>query len=75
MMNGLHTVCKHSLEKYIVPTQWKISRMHTIYKKGNASDKGNYRPLQMLSVPSKLLQEIVCEGLNEFISDTCRTSK
>ena len=75
MMNGLHTVCKHSLEEYTVPTQWKISRMHTIYKKGNASDKGTYRPLQMLSVPSKLLQAIVCEGLNEFISDTCRTSK
>ena len=45
--------------------------MHTIYKKGDASDRGNYyRPLQMLSVPSKLLEAIVCEGLDKFISDT-----
>ena len=42
--------------------------MHTIYKKGNASDRGNYR--RMLRVPSKILEAIVCEGLDEFISDT-----
>ena len=70
MMNGLYIVFKRSLKESTVPTQWKISRMHTIYKKGNASDRGNYRPLQMLSVPSKLLESIVCKGLDEFIADT-----
>ena len=70
MMNGLYTVFKRSLKESTVPTQWKISRMHTIYKKGDASGRGNYRPLQMLSVPSKLLEAIVCEGLDKFISDT-----
>ena len=69
-MNGLYTVFKRSLKESTVPTQRKISRMHTIYNKGNASDSGNYRPLQMLSVPSKLVEAIVCEGLDEFIADT-----
>ena len=59
MMNGLYNVFKCSLEESTVPTQWKISRMHTIYKKGDASDSGNYRPLQVLRVPSKLLEAIV----------------
>ena len=67
---GLYTVIKGSLNKSTVPTQWKISRMHTIYKKGDTSDKGNYRPLQMLSVPSKILEATVCKGLDNFISDT-----
>ena len=70
MMNGLYNVFKCSLEESTVPTQWKISRMHTFYKKGDASDRGNYRPLQVLRVPSKLLEAIVWEGLDEFISDT-----
>ena len=70
MMNGLYTVFKRSLEESTVPIQWEISRMHTIYKKGDASDSGNYRPLQMLSVPSKLPEAKVCEGLDELISDT-----
>ena len=69
-MNGLYTVFKRSLEESTVSTQWKISRMHTIYRKGDASASENYRPRQMLSVPSKLLEAIVCEGLHEFISDT-----
>lgn len=66
---GLYTVCKHSLEESIVPEQWKTSRMHTIHKKGDSSVWGNNRPLQMLSVPSKLLEATVCEGLDDFISD------
>ena len=70
MMNGLYTVFKRSLEESTVSTQWKISRMHIIYRKGDGSDRENYRPRQMLSVPSKLLEAIVCEGLHEFISDT-----
>ena len=41
--------------------------MYTIYNKGDASDWGNYR--RMLSVPSKILEALVCEGLDEFISD------
>ena len=41
--------------------------MHTIYNKGDASEWGNYR--RMLSVPSKILEALVCEGLDEFISD------
>ena len=61
---------KLSLKESTVPAQWKISRMGDVYKKGDASDRGNDRPLQMLSVPSKLLETIVCEGLDEFISDT-----
>ena len=69
-MNGLYTVFKRSLEESTVSTQWKKSRMHTIYRKGDESDRENYRHRQMLSVPSKLLEAIVCEGLHEFISDT-----
>ena len=69
-MNGLYTVFKRSLEESTVSTQWKISRMHTIYRTGDASASENYPPRQMLSVPSKLLEAIVCEGLHEFISVT-----
>ena len=53
---GLHTVFRHSLLGSTVPSQWKVSRMLTTHKKGNKTDRGNYRPLQMLSLPSKLLE-------------------
>lgn len=45
---GLFVVCKHSIDKAAVPSQWKTSSMRTIYKKGDRSERNNYRPLQML---------------------------
>lgn len=53
-----------------VPSQWKVSRMLTTHKKGSKTDRGNYRPLQMLSLPSKLLEGLVCERLDKFTTDT-----
>ena len=67
---GLYTVLRHSLLDSTVPTQWKVSRMLTTHKKGNKTVRGNYRPLQMLSLPSKLLEGLVCEGLDNFTTET-----
>ena len=50
---GLLTVFRHSLLNSTVPSQWKVSRMLTTHKKRNKTYRGNYRPLQMLSLPSK----------------------
>ena len=46
-------ISRRNSSESTVPTQWKISRMYTIYKLGDTSDRGNYRPLQMLSVPAQ----------------------
>ena len=44
--------------------------MLTTHKKGNKADRGNHRLLQMLSLPSKLLEGLVCEGPDSFTTDT-----
>jgi len=44
--------------------------MLTTHKKGSKTDRGNFRPLQMLSLPSKLLEGLVCERLDKFTTDT-----
>ena len=69
-VEGLFTVFRHSLLNSTVPSQWKVSRMLTTHKKGNKTDRGNYRPLQMLRLPSKLLEGLVCESLDSFTTDT-----
>ena len=48
---------------------WKTSRMHTVYKKGDSTDKSNYRPLQMLSIPSKILKATVFRNIDNFINE------
>ena len=43
--------------------------MHTINKKGDSSDRGNYRPLQMQSIPSKILENTVCGNIDSSINE------
>ena len=39
----------------VVPLEWKTAKLTTVHKKDDKTDRGNYRPLSILSVPSKIL--------------------
>jgi len=40
-----------------LPDEWKMARVSPIPKSGNHSDPGNYRPISLLSLLSKLLEK------------------
>ena len=69
IIRGLQPLFKLCLVHSRVPSLWKTSRMHTVYKKGDSTDKSNYRPLQMLSIPSKILKATVCRNIDNFINE------
>ena len=46
-----------------------------VYKKGGYMDKSNYRPLQMLSIPSKILKATVCRNIDNFIDENDLSNK
>ena len=69
IIRGLQPLFKSSLAQSRIPSLWKTSRMHTVFKKGDSTDKSNYRPLQMLSIPSKILEATVCRNIDSFISE------
>jgi hypothetical protein len=45
----------------------KISKIKPIPKGGDKRDILNYRPISILSVFSKILEKIMCKGLNSYI--------
>ena len=45
-----------TLDSGIVFSDWKIARLTPIYKKDDESDQANYRPVSLLSIPSKILE-------------------
>ena len=50
------------------PTDWKIARVATIYKRGARDDCSNYRPISVLPVLSRAFEKVVynqlCNDLN-----------
>ena len=55
----LSLLFNQSLSSGIVPTDWKLSNVIPVYKAGDPKLADNYRPISLLSVPSKLLERIV----------------
>ena len=56
-----------SLNSGIVPSQLKIAKIIPVYKKGDHSSACNYRPISLLSVFDKLLEQIVYNRLCAYL--------
>ena len=54
--------------------EWKVARITPIPKGGNASDPGNYRPISLLSILSKLLEKHVRNLLVKHFEEHCPLS-
>ena len=48
-----------SLEKGIFPDNLKIAKVTPIFKSGDSTDLGNYRPISVLPCFSKMLESIM----------------
>ena len=51
-----------------IPTSLKTTRIKPLYKSGDPTDFGNYRPISLLSSISKLLEKVVEKQLRAFLS-------
>ena len=56
-----------SLSSGSVPTDWKLSNITAVYKVGDPSLVSNYRPISLLSLPSKILERIVHNKLLDYL--------
>ena len=52
-----------------VPSDWKCANVTPIFKKGDKSQPGNYRPISLTSVVCKLMETIIRDNMVKFIED------
>ena len=62
----LSNIFKLSYDTGTIPDNWKKARVVPIYKKGNAADPGNYRPISLTSIACKIMEKIIREVMMDF---------
>ena len=69
LVDALTYICNLSLTTGIFPAKLAIAKVVCIYKSGDPSDTGNYRPISVLPILSKLLEKLVTVRLTAYFSE------
>lgn len=57
-----------SLSTGCFPNELKISKVKPLYKKGSENEVGNYRPVSLLSVFSKIIEKVMHKRLISYLN-------
>ena len=58
----------YSMENMYVPTEWREAVISAIFKKGNKSLAGNYRPVSLTSIICKIMETLVRDSVIEYMN-------
>ena len=58
---------KKSVETGSFPSDWKKAKVTCVYKKGSKKCCSNYRPISLLSIPSKVVERYICSILKTHL--------
>ena len=74
-------VCAHSISSSLtylfnmsiatgeIPEDWKCARVSAIFKKGSRLETGNYQPISVLPVVSKIIEKIVHSQMYQYLAE------
>ena len=60
---SLSIIFQLSIDSGELPKDWREANISCIFKKGDKHLAENYRPVSLTSVPSKLLEHIICKHI------------
>lgn len=65
----LSVLFNKSLETASVPNDWKKANVTAIFKKGNKSEPGNYRPVSLTCIACKVMESVVRDVIVSHFKD------
>ena len=66
---GIKSIIWKNITDKKFPSDYKVARMKAIFKKGEKTDIGIYRPISILSLVSKFLEDQVCKIIDAHQED------
>ena len=73
--NSIANITRSNITRGKYPSQWKIGKVKTIYKSGKKEIYGHYRPLTVLSIPSKVSEVVICESLGKHLAKDSQSNQ
>ena len=67
---GIRTLIQASFSTKKFPDSCKLAKLKTIHKKGVQKSRENYRPLSILSIPSKLAEGQICSIVDKHMDSS-----
>jgi len=46
-----------------VSEDWRKANVNSVFKKGKKEDPGNYRPVSLISIPGKVMEQLILEAI------------
>merc|ERR1739842_187527 len=63
----LTLIFRKSMATGKIPSAWKVAEVKPIFKKGDKSDPGNYRPVSLTSIVCKVFESFLRDALYEHL--------
>ena len=65
----IFALCYLSISQGFFPNACKVAKLKPIFKKGKKTDSSNYRPISLLPSISKIVERVIHDQTNAFLSD------
>ena len=65
----ISTLCNLSISQGVFPNACKVAKLKPISKKGKKTDPSNYRLISLLLTISKIIERVIHDQTNAFLSD------
>ena len=64
---SLSRIYNKSLQRAVIPEDWKLANVVPVFKKGKKELVENYRPISLLAIISKIFERCVLHGMKDHI--------
>ena len=65
----ISAICNLSISQGVFPNACKVAKLKPIFKKGKKTDPSNYRPISLLPSILKIIERVIHDQTNAFLSD------